>query len=210
MLIIFSFQPVIDFIVEFLRQKYAQRSFLKTKAGAHAHHVHTSKCAHKKYDYQEFVSLHAGPQYLIYYKCANTNMMVFITIFFGSALPILYIITCWSILCQYVFERLTLAYFYRLPPKFNDQLTLLNIKLMQLATIPSLLLTFWLYGNNQMFGNRIDSFTNEDEVTLSHHTFHETLKTGWESRALLVTAFLIFLYLFVEVAIEIFGDEDQM
>jgi hypothetical protein len=101
----------------------------------------------KAYDYIEFLELHAGPEYCIYYKCANTIMMVFITLIFGPALPILYIISLFSICCQYLLERLTLAYFYRIPPKFSDKLTLLNIKIMQFAPIPSLLFTFWLYGN---------------------------------------------------------------
>ena len=84
----------------------------------------------KRYDYLEFLELHAGPEYCIYYKCANTNMMVFITLIFGPALPILYFISLCSLCCQYFIERLTLAYFYRIPPKFSDKLTLLNIKIM--------------------------------------------------------------------------------
>ena len=81
----------------------------------------------KHYDYLEFLELHAGPEYMIYYKCANTNMMVFITLIFGPALPVLYIISLISLFFQYVIERVTLAYFYRIPPKFSDKLTLLNI-----------------------------------------------------------------------------------
>ena len=133
---------------------------------------------HVNFDYSVFLSLYAGPQYLIYYKCANTNIGVFITIIFGPALPILYVITSWAIFCQYFFERITLAYLYRRPPTFNVELTLLNIRLMQFATIPSLLLTYWLYGNNQMFDNKIDPIRVQDEMRLSHHTFQEGFYIG--------------------------------
>jgi len=42
---------------------------------------------------------------------------------------------------------------------------------MEVATIPSLLLTYWLYGNNQMFDNKIDAMKLADEMTFSHHNF---------------------------------------
>ena len=71
-------------------------------------------------NYFEFLELHAGPEYCIYYKCTKTNMVVFITLIFGPALPILYIICVLSLWSQYLVERLSLAYFYRIPPKFSD------------------------------------------------------------------------------------------
>ena len=110
----------------------------------------------KNTDYLQFLELRAGPEYCIYYKCANTIMMVFITLIFGPALPILYVISLFSICCQYIIDRLTLAYFYRLPPKFSDELSYLCIRTMQVAPLPSLIFTYWLYGNRQMFDNKID------------------------------------------------------
>lgn len=122
-------------------------------------------------NYLEFLDLYAGPEYCFYYKCANINMMVFITLLFGSAMPMLYIICLFSIGIQYFIERLSLTYFYRLPPKFNDRCTMLNIKLMSCAPLLSLFLTFWLYTNKQMFDNVIDQIKTHDEVRLSHHFF---------------------------------------
>ena len=156
----------------------------------------------KRYDYLEFLELHAGPEYCIYYKCANTNMMVFITLIFGPALPVLYIISLISIFCQYIIERLTLAYFYRIPPKFSDKLTLLNIKIMQWAPIPSLMFTFWLYGNKQMFDNKIDVIKTQGELTLSHHTFQEMHNSKHDinssESALIYTMILIAIYLLLD------------
>ena len=99
MLIIFSFQPLIDFIVEYLTCKYFRWSYRSTEAGKVADKKSLENKKHKVYELDEFINLYAGPQYLIYYKCANTNMMVFITLIFGPSLPILYFITCWSIFC---------------------------------------------------------------------------------------------------------------
>ena len=46
---------------------------------------------------------------------------------------------------------------------------MLNIRLMSFAPIASLILTFWLYTNKQMFDNIIDKIKTHDEVRLSHH-----------------------------------------
>jgi len=78
----------------------------------------------------EFLDLYAGPEYLFFYKVANINLMVFITLIFGSVFPILYWISLCSIGTQYVVERMSLTYFYRLPPKFTEAITIQNLEIM--------------------------------------------------------------------------------
>lgn len=79
--------------------------------------------------------------------------------FLGTAFPIFYPIALSAILIHYIVERFTLARFYRLPPKFSLDLTLLNLKILSYAPIFSLLLSFWLFGNHQMFSNKdIETF----------------------------------------------------
>jgi len=53
-------------------------------------------------------------------------------------------------------DRLTLTYFYRLPPKFSEKLTLQIVRVLAVAPLFSMLVAFWLYTNKQMFDNRID------------------------------------------------------
>ena len=101
--------------------------------------------------------------------------MVFITLIFGPALPILYVISLITIGSAYFIDRLALTYFYRLPPKYSEKLTLLNLKIMSFAPIISLFYTFWLYNNQQMFSNQIDPIDNQNDLVLSHHTL-KTLK----------------------------------
>jgi hypothetical protein len=94
----------------------------------------------KAYDYIEFLELHAGPEYNFYYKTANTTIMVFITLIFGPALPVLYAFSLITIGSAYFIDRLALTYFYRIPPKYSEKLTLLNLKIMSFAPIISLAL----------------------------------------------------------------------
>ena len=75
---------------------------------------------------------------------------------FGPALPVLYFIGIWGLGFQYFIERMTLTYFFRLPPKHSDKLTLQNIYIMSPLPVITTAFTFWWYTNQQMFDNKID------------------------------------------------------
>lgn len=94
--------------------------------------------------------------------------------FLGTAFPIFYPIALGAILIHYIVERFTLARFYRLPPKFSLDLTLLNLNILSHAPIFSLLLSFWLFGNHQMFSNKdIETFyrINQPTVPSNHYVW---------------------------------------
>lgn len=74
-------------------------------------------------DYLKFLELHAGPEYPFYYRCAYANMISIVCILFGPAFPLLYVFALVGLFNFYIMERLTLTYFYRIPPKFNESLT---------------------------------------------------------------------------------------
>lgn len=120
-------------------------------------------------DYLKFLELHAGPEYPFYYRCAYLNMVSIICIFFGPAFPHLYFIGLISVFNFYIMERLTLTYFFRIPPKFNESLTLQIISNISWIPIFSLMLSFWMYTNVQMFSNTIDEVDSQSQITYSHH-----------------------------------------
>jgi len=91
--------------------------------------------------------LFAGPEYCFYYKVAYTNLHVLICLLFGGALPLLYFIALLALSVQYFVDRLSLTYFYRIPPKFSDKLTKMTIKLMSFVPVLMLACTFWLHTN---------------------------------------------------------------
>ena len=53
------------------------------------------------------------------------SSVVFVCLMFGGSMPILYFIGMFATAITYFTDRLTLTYFYRLPPKFTEKL---NIK----------------------------------------------------------------------------------
>ena len=93
------------------------------------------------------MDLHAGPDYPFYYKVANTNLMVFACFMFGGSMPVLYIIGMAATAITYFMDRVTLTYFYRLPPKFTEKINIDSLKLMSFAPLFGLMILFWQYTN---------------------------------------------------------------
>lgn len=84
-------------------------------------------------------------------------------------MPIFYLIGVIALGVQYVIDRLTLAYFYRLPPMYTELMTIVTLELMSWVPLATLSILFWQYTNRQMFDNVIDPITFENEVRHAHH-----------------------------------------
>ena len=104
----------------------------------------------------KFLELYAGPDYNFHTKSASLNVILFTTIVFGGAFPLLYAIALFAIVIQYINERFTLAKFYRLPPKFTTELPILNLLILSFGPLVSSALNFWMFGNQQLFGYSVD------------------------------------------------------
>lgn len=66
-------------------------------------------------DNMKYLELHAGPEYTLQSRSAPVNVIIFMTMLLGQAFPLFYCIALFSIALQYVFERISLALFYRVP-----------------------------------------------------------------------------------------------
>lgn len=75
-------------------------------------------------DLLQFVDLRVGPAYCHEYKVANTNLLVFSCLIFGPAMPILYLCGLIGVANHYIMDRINLTYFYRLPPKYSEKITI--------------------------------------------------------------------------------------
>ena len=113
-------------------------------------------------DYLRWLDMNAGPEYYFYWRCAITHITIIICVVFGYCMPVLYLVGFVSIYIQYIFDRYRIAYFYRLPPMFNTELTLNLCSYMNIASIVGLCMLFWQYTNKQMFDNKIDPIIYPD------------------------------------------------
>ena len=129
-------------------------------------------------DYLRFRDSEAGPEYAFYYQVGKTTVTVAICLSLGGLMPILYPVALVYCIVQYIVDRMALAYFYRLPPRYGTHLEEIAATMITYCIPISFGLMLWQYTNKQMFGNRIDRMEAENEVILSHHFIKDILQ--WE------------------------------
>ena len=121
-------------------------------------------------DNVKYLELNAGPEYLFETKTAPLNAVLFTTLIFGLAFPLLYFVGLIAILVQYINERFTLALLYRLPKKYSLSLTLQNVNILAIAPVVASAIAFWMMGNRQLFGHQIGVLETKNDAQPSNHT----------------------------------------
>lgn len=61
--------------------------------------------------------------------------------------------------------------FYRLPTRFPVELPMFNLLILSFAPIVMMVTNFWMFGNKQMFGSKIEDKADINSIMLSDHTF---------------------------------------
>jgi hypothetical protein len=99
---------------------------------------------------QEYINLYAGPVYFLHYKYSSILNIVFITMMYGAAMPILFPIAFVSLSSLFMLEKFMLYYVYQAPPAYDERLN--NAVLDILSYAPLLLLSFgyWILSNKQL------------------------------------------------------------
>ena len=69
---------------------------------------------------QRYVDIYSGPAYQIHFKYSGIMNVTFVTMMYGIGMPILFPIAAFSYFILYTQERLLSAYFYQMPPSFDD------------------------------------------------------------------------------------------
>ena len=120
-----------------------------------------------------------------------------ICLMMGICMPLLYFVAAWGLFVNYVVDRLALAYYYKLPSKFNEKLTKTAIHTLNFLPLFTLPFIFWLYTNQQMFSNKIDPIQSMGEIELSNHFLYDILdwsKLNPSMKSLMIS--FLFLILF--------------
>lgn len=69
---------------------------------------------------QRYIDIYSGPAYMIHFKYSGIMNITFITMMYGMGQPILFLIAAISFFILYTQERILVAYFYQMPPSFDD------------------------------------------------------------------------------------------
>lgn len=137
-LLILSLRPLINVSFEVLWLKFSRYFRLNFLYSTHDNNLT---------DNIKYLELNAGPEYCFQRKTAALNVVIFMTLMFGVAFPLFYPICLFAVIIQYITERYTLAVWYRLPPKFSLDLTILNSKILIVSPIIASAISFWIFGN---------------------------------------------------------------
>jgi hypothetical protein len=84
---------------------------------------------------------------------------VFITLFYGTALPLLYPVAAFTFLNLYIVEKLAVTYYYQEPPSYDDRLNKLALSWLKYSPLMLLIFGYWVMGQPQIFENNEHSQT---------------------------------------------------
>lgn len=73
---------------------------------------------------------------------------VFVTMMYGTALPILYPIALMGLCILYTVERCLVFYYYKQPPTFDQKMTMTSLSILTWAPLIYYSMTYWFLGNN--------------------------------------------------------------
>lgn len=123
----------------------------------------------KKTTIQQYVNLHAGPDHLLHFKYSSVLNITFITFMYGLALPVLFPIALLAFFVLYVTEKLTLTYFYKKPPMYDEKLNDAALGILKWAPIAMVMFGFWIMGNVQLFTSNVGSKDFKTQPPITNH-----------------------------------------
>lgn len=100
-----------------------------------------------------FIELYTGPEFMIHYKHSYIMNAIFLTMFYGPSIPILFPITFVKLVAFYAVERYMMAYGYRRPPMYDTSINKNTIKVLSWAPILYTFSAALFFSNKQLFGN---------------------------------------------------------
>jgi hypothetical protein len=134
----------------------------------------------------QYKDLYSGGDYVIHFKYAGLLNVAYITCMYGVGMPILFPIAAVNYLNQWVAERITVAYFMRLPPALDDKLTKNALDMLRYAPLLMLLNGYWMLSNKQIFQNAYSLKEKSGEHMKSGHVLH--FDVNWATPVLLMCA----------------------
>jgi len=89
----------------------------------------------------------------MHFKYAAILNIVFVTFTFGFGIPLLYPIAAVALFILYIVEKTMLYYAYRLPPMYDERLSISVLNILSYAPLFLLSFGYWMASNKQMLSN---------------------------------------------------------
>ena len=117
---------------------------------------------------------------------------IFVTFTYGIALPVLFIITLFTMINVYITQTILFAYYFKKPPAYGQGMNDAACQILTYAPWFMISLSYWFLGNRQIFFNESNLKSLSSEENDPGHLFFDYSK-GLNHTAL----FLVFLPMFV-------------
>jgi hypothetical protein len=95
--------------------------------------------------------LYTGPEFHLSSRYAQLLNIIFVTLLFGSGIPVLYFTGAVAMLVAFWYEKKLFASFYRTPPQYNEVLGRQTTAMLPYAAMMHLLMAMWMFGNQSIF-----------------------------------------------------------
>ena len=107
---------------------------------------------------------------MMHFRFSTIMNIAFVTLTYGTALPILYPIALWSYFVLFTFERVVICYYYKQPPAFDEKMTISALDMLTWVPIPFMMFAYWFLGNNQLFNNILFKQSLVNDIVQTGHT----------------------------------------
>ena len=129
------FPTMIEIALMFVRKFKKRRDRKNTEGGT------------KQTSIQGYIDLFSGPKFDVHFRYANILNIVYVTMMYGAALPILFPIALFSIGLLYLQENYMLYYAYKKPPTYDEQLNKKVVKALKFSPLFLTGFSFWQLSN---------------------------------------------------------------
>jgi len=121
------------------------------------------------------VKLYSGCDFGLDERYAEVLLVIGMALFYGTAMPLMYLFALTSLIIMYVRETLFIYYLYQRPPQYDSRGTVITLYVICILAVTSLPFAFWQLGNRQIFDNLMFTIHNQEDIRKSGHTVSQAI-----------------------------------
>ena len=121
--------------------------------GCHCDKSHTKQILQEDYE-----GIYIGPDFLLEFRYSSLLTNIFVSLMFGSGIPILYGAALLSFLFTYWFDKLFYLRVYKTPPRYDKSLISTVRSWINIAFIFHFVFGFWMYSNSSILESNESSW----------------------------------------------------
>lgn len=143
----------------------------------------------------QYIKLYSSSDYLVYSKYSSILTTVFITLTYGVGMPILFPIAAVTFAIMWVQERFFVAYLFKAPPSFDENLSNNALDILRYAPLLLLFNGYWMLGNQQVFNNVVNRKETSTSSMPTGHSLSTVYEVSQASTMLLIGIAIFFIIL---------------